>query len=94
MSALPERRAERRAGMRYQVSFPISLTAPDRMELHGQAINASKQGVLLEARGRLRVQVTFKGRDYWGWLVRAYKVEQGVSAYGIELEEDLDLSDE
>ena len=80
--------------MRHEVSFPLSLTAPDRMELHGQAINASKQGVLLEARGRLRVVATIKGRDYKGWLVRAYQVERGVSAYGIELEEDLDLSDE
>ena len=80
--------------MRYEVSFPLSLTAPDRMELHGQAVNASKQGVLLEARGRLRVVVTIKGREYRGWLVRAYKVERGVSAYGIELEEDLDLSGE
>ena len=67
---------------------------PDRIELHGQAVNASKQGVLLEARGRLRVVATIKGREYKGWLVRAYKVERGVSAYGIELEEDLDLSDE
>ncbi len=65
--------SDRRQRVRYQVSFPVSLATIDST-LDGQAINASREGVLLEAEGRLGLRVTIKGRDYRGWLVRASRM--------------------
>ncbi len=93
MSAVPMMNSDRRQRVRYQVSFSVSLATIDST-LDGQAINASREGVLLEAEGRLGLRVTIKGRDYRGWLVRAQQNDGGKVAYAIELDDDLDLSDE
>ncbi len=84
---------ERRKVGRYQVSSVVSVTMPEPVELHGQAINASKKGVLLEARGRLDVRLTIDGHEYRGWLARAYRVERSACTYAIELEDSLELAD-
>ena len=81
---------ERRQGVRYKVSFPVCLTTMDGT-LEGEAVNANRQGVLLETRGRINIRLTIDGQEYRGWLVRAYRVERGTSAYAIELEDDLEL---
>ena len=66
MTASPLANNERRQGARYQVSFPVALATMDGT-LEGQAINASRDGVLLEVEGRLGVRLTIKGKDYRGW---------------------------
>ena len=59
---------ERRNFQRFPISSAVSLAVPETVELHGQAVDASKVGVLLEARGRLNVRLTINGREYRGWL--------------------------
>jgi hypothetical protein len=66
---------------------------PETVELHGQAINGSRTGVLLEAQGRLNVCLTINGREYRGWLARAYRVERNVYTYAIELEDPVEIDD-
>ncbi len=90
MNVSPLINKERRQRVRYQVSFPVSLATEDGT-LEGEAVNASRQGVLLETRGRLNVRLTIEGQEYRGWLVRAHRVGRGTSAYAIELEDDFEL---
>ncbi len=84
---------ERRNFQRFQISSAVSLAVPETVELQGQAIDASKMGVLLEARGRLNVRLTINGREYRGWLARAYRVERSAFTYAIELEDSLEIDD-
>ena len=84
---------ERRNFQRFPISSAVSLAVPETVELHGQAIDASKMGVLLEARGRLNVRLTINGREYRGWLARAYRVERSAFTYAIELEDSLEIDD-
>ena len=84
---------ERRNFQRFQISSAVSLAVPETVELHGQAIDASKMGVLLEARGRLNVRLMINGREYRGWLARAYRVERSAFTYAIELEDSLEIDD-
>ena len=84
---------ERRNFPRLQISSAVSLDVPETVELHGQAINASKTGVLVEARGRLRVRLTINGHQYGGWLARAYRVELATFTYAIELEDSVEVDD-
>ena len=84
---------ERRNFPRFQTSRAISIAVPEMVELCGQAVNASKTGVLIEARGRLKVQVTIDGHAYRGWLVRAYRVERSTFTYAIELDDPLAIDD-
>ena len=84
---------ERRNFQRFPISSAVSLAVPETVELHGQAVDASKVGVLLEARGRLNVRLTINGREYRGWLARAYRVERNAFTYAIELEDSLEIDD-
>jgi hypothetical protein len=84
---------ERRNFPRLQISSAVSIDVPEAVELRGQAINASRTGVLVEAQGRLRVRVTISGHQYSGWLARAYRVELGTFSYAIELEDPVEIDD-
>ena len=84
---------ERRSSQRFQISNSVSLTVPEAVVLHGEAVNANKTGILLHARGRLDLRLTINGREYRGWLVRAYRVELSAFTYAIELEDSLEIDD-
>ena len=84
---------ERRSFRRRQLSHVVTLVVPEAAVLRGEAVNASKTGILLEARGRLGVRVTIDGHEYRGWLARAYRVERDAFTYAIELEDALEVDD-
>ena len=84
----PRRRAERR-----EETVPVSVTAPAPIEIEGQSLDFSSFGVLLTAHGQISVQLEIKGKQYQGRLVRAFPMESGATAYGIELEEALELTE-
>src|SRR5689334_24102792 len=83
---------ERRIYPRFQISRAVALAVPETVALHGQAMNASKRGILLEAHGRLTVRVTIDGREYDGWLARAYRVDRNTFAYAIELDASSEMA--
>jgi hypothetical protein len=84
MSEPERRRAERRNEV-----FPVLVTAEGPVEIEGQSLDVSSSGLLLTA-GRITVQLEFQGNQYRGRLVRAFPMETGETAYGIELEEMLE----
>ncbi len=84
MSEPEHRRAERRKEV-----FPVLLTTEGPIEIEGQSLDVSSSGLLLTA-GRIAVQLEFQGNQYRGRLVRAFPMETGETAYGIELEERLE----
>ena len=87
MTKSPDRRrAERR-----EETFPVSVTTPEPVEIAGQSVDFTSFGVLLTAHGQISVQLEIKGKQYQGRLVRAFPMESGATAYGIELEEALEL---
>ena len=83
MSEPERRRAERRKEV-----FPVLVTTEGPIEIKGQSLDVSSSGLLLTA-GRIVVQLEFHGRRYRGRLVRAFPMETGETAFGIELEEML-----
>ena len=87
------RESERRRAERSQGTFPVSLTTPAPIEIAGQSLDFTGFGVLLTAHGQISVQVEIKGKQYQGRLVRAFPMESGATAYGIELEEALELTE-
>jgi hypothetical protein len=75
------------------MSAEVTLTVPEPVVLRGEAVNGSRTGILVEARGRLGLRVTINGREYRGWLARAYRVELNAFAYAIELDDALEVDD-
>ena len=77
---------------RHQERFPVSVVVEDSVKLQGETVNWSSTGCLMEATGRIVVQVTIEGNTYRGWLVRAVPGDSGTTAYGIQLLDPLMLS--
>ncbi len=79
----------RRRAERHKETFLVSLVLKEAVELHGKTVNWNSNGVLMEASGRISVQVNIKGHTYHGQLVRALPADSGTTVYGIELLDDL-----
>ncbi len=77
---------------RHEERHPISLVFDDAVELPGHTINWSRTGCVVEASGRLGVQVKIDGHSYRGFLVRAVSGEAGTTTYGIQLLDPLKLA--
>ena len=61
------------------------------VELDARTVNVSRQGISLEALGRIPLLVHVKGRAYRGHLVRAVPMDSEWTSYSIALAEDCDL---
>ena len=55
---------DRRRAERHKETFPVSLVFKEAVELHGKTVNWNSNGVLMEASGRISVQVNIKGHTY------------------------------
>ena len=81
----------RRLAERHQESFPVSVIVEESVKLEGETVDWSSTGCLIEATGRIVVQVMIEGDTYRGWLVRAVPGDSGTTAYGIQLLDPLTL---
>ncbi len=87
MSEVRQRRTRRR-----DLGCPVVVTLTDEIvELKGQTVNVSSDGVLLEALGRIPVLVDIKGTTYRGHLVRAFPTDTETTAYAIALDDAFDF---
>ena len=84
---------ERRRTKRRDGTFPVSLVTNAEVELEGQTINVSQEGVLLWTRGRIEVRLGVKGKQYSGQLVRAYPVDDQTTEYAIVLDKLIENPD-
>ncbi len=83
---------ERRTGERREAVIPASLKFTyEIVELDARTVNVSRDGVSLEARGRIPLLVDVKGKLYRGHLVRAVPMDSKWTAYAIALDEDCDI---
>ena len=83
----PMSETERRHAERGERTFPISVTIAAPIKIEGQSLDFSNSGVLFTAPGRISVNVGMTGgKQYRGRLVRAFPMDSGATAYGIELE--------
>ena len=80
---------ERRRTQRKTAAFPVSVVISESPKLEGESVNYSQEGVLLMARGSLKLLVTIKGKQYRSRLVRAFPTEDGMTGYAVELEEPI-----
>jgi hypothetical protein len=81
---------ERRRAERRKEVFPVLVSSFGPIGIEGQSVDVSSSGLLLSAQGQISMQLEFQGKQYRGHLVRAFPMETGVTAYGIELEETLE----
>ena len=79
-------REERRRAERKAEVFPVSVVVDASPTLEGSSVNFSTEGVLLMARGSLKLLATIKGKQYRCRLVRAFPTDDGMTAYAVELE--------
>ena len=81
---------ERRGAERHEGTFPVSMVMTGSVELEGKTINYSRTGVVLEARGRIKVELGFRGKRYNAQLVRVHPIDDETIECAIALEELLD----
>jgi hypothetical protein len=84
---------ERRATGRYDDQLKVSVVFEESGRLEGETVNWSRSGILIQAAGRISVQVTVDGQEYQGELVRAFPVNAGTTEYGIKLLTPLTLAE-
>ena len=85
------RESDRRRAERHAETFPVSIRVAESLELVGQSVNYSSNGILLQAHGKIPVVVGIKGKDYRGFLIRAIpSTGPQLTAYAIELTETLE----
>ena len=84
---------ERRRTKRQGETFPVSLVTHAEVELEGQTINVSQEGVLLWTSGRIDVRLGIKGKQYSRQLVRAYPVDDQTTEYAIVLDKLIEEPD-
>ena len=80
--------AERRAGPRRDIKFPVSFTI-EATSLKGETVNVGDDGVLVHAEGRVAVLFRFNGKEYRGRLVWTTPREGEMAAYAIALDQAL-----
>ena len=86
------RESNRRSSKRRDVFMPASLKFTyEIVELDARTVNVSRQGVSLEALGRIPLLVHVKGKAYRGHLVRAVPMDSEWTSYAIALDEDCDF---
>ena len=61
------------------------------VELTARTVNVSREGVSLEALGRIPLLVDVEGKKYRGHLVRAVPMDAEWTAYAIALDDDFDI---
>ena len=83
---------ERREAVRREDATPVSLVIAESQTLEGTAMNLSARGVLLQAKGEIRVFLTINGKRYRGRLVRGFPVEPGTTAWAVHLDQRADES--
>ena len=84
--------SNRRNAKRRDVFMPASLKFTyEIVELDARTVNVSRQGVSLEALGRIPLLVHVQGRAYRGHLVRAVPMDAEWTSYAIALDEDCDI---
>jgi hypothetical protein len=83
-------RDERRRSERQPRNLAVSIAVTEPIELEGQTVNLSTRGVLLRAQGQLPVLVRVRGKDYQGFLVRAFRVAPETTEYAVELLEAIE----
>jgi hypothetical protein len=79
MDPLDRRRADRKAEV-----FPVTLVLGQPVQIEGHTVNLSREGVFLQAQGRIPLLVEIKGKQYRAQLVRALPMDD-TTAYAIEL---------
>lgn len=77
---------ERRQAERRPEISQISMVVAGSQELEAKTVNLSATGVLLQAKGSIRVVLNIRGQRYSGRLVRGFPVEPGTTAWAIELD--------
>ena len=78
------RRSERQS---FEVSLALVLATGS---LEGEAMDLSREGILIKAKGKITMLLQLNGQEYRGRLVRATPLSENETAYAIEFNEPMD----
>ena len=83
---------DRRNAKRREVLKPASLKFTyEIVELTARTVDVSREGVSLEALGRIPLLMDVEGKKYLGCVVRAVPMDAEWTAYAIALDDDFDI---